>query len=125
MKVELDLYNCFIKNATGIDISPFTKKIDLACLKSNVNNLDIDKLKNIPTNLTNLKSIVDKRDVDKLIPVPTDFSKLSDAVKNAIVKKDPYKAKNKNIEDKIPHIINLATKTTSYSKTNEIKVKNT
>ena len=46
-------------------------------------------------------------------------------VKNSIVKKNPYKAKNKNIEDKIPHIINLATKTTSYSKTNEVKVKNT
>ena len=49
------------------------KKIDLASLKSNVNKLDIDKLKNVPTNLDNLKSKVDKLDFDKLVPVPGDF----------------------------------------------------
>ena len=37
----------------------FAKKIDLASLKSNVNGLDIDTLKNVPTNLSNLKSKVD------------------------------------------------------------------
>ena len=42
-----------LKNATGIDKSSFAKKVDLASLKSNVDKLDIDKLKNVPTNLSN------------------------------------------------------------------------
>ena len=49
MNVELDLSNYAIKadlkNATGFD---------LANLKSVVEKLDIDKLKNLPTNLNNL-----------------------------------------------------------------------
>ena len=32
------------------------KKTDLAHLKSEVDQLDIDKLENLPTNLSNLKS---------------------------------------------------------------------
>ena len=43
----------------------FAKKVDLANLKSNVDKLDIDKLKKLPTNLKNLKSKVDKLDADK------------------------------------------------------------
>ena len=71
------------------------------------NKLDIDKLRNVLTNLSNLKSKVDKLDVDKLVPVPVDLNKLSDIVKNDIIKKDVY---NTNaIEDKIPDITNLAT----------------
>ena len=53
-----------------------------------MNKLDIDKLKNIQTNLSNLKSKVNKLDVDGLISVPVDLSKLSDVVKNDVVKKD-------------------------------------
>ena len=60
MNVELDLSNYAtktdLKNATGIDTSSFAKNVDLANLKSNVGKLDIDKLKNIQTNLKNLKS---------------------------------------------------------------------
>ena len=59
MKVELDLSNYAIKadleNAAGIDTSKFAKKVDLANLKSNVDKLDTDKLKNISTNLSNFK----------------------------------------------------------------------
>ena len=44
------------KNATGIDTPKFAKKVDLASLKSQVDKLDIDNLKNVPTNLRNLKS---------------------------------------------------------------------
>ena len=36
-------------------------------------------------------------------------------------KKDLYNAKIKNIEDKIPDITNLATKTTLNAKINEVK----
>ena len=94
MKVELDLSNYAtktdLKNATGIDTSSFAKKVDLTNLKSNVDKLDIDKLKNLPTNLNNLKSKVDKLDIGKLETIPVDLSKLSDVVKNDVVKKDIY-----------------------------------
>ena len=65
-----------LKNATGVDTSKFAKKVDLANLKSNVDKLDIDDLKNVPTNSSNLKSKVDKLYVDKLVPVPIDLTKL-------------------------------------------------
>ena len=40
-----------------------------------------------------LKSEVDELDVDKLVPVPVDVSTLSDLIKNHVVKKDVYNAK--------------------------------
>ena len=78
-------------------------------------------MRNVPTNLNNLKSKVHKFDVDKLIPVPVNLSKLSDVVKNDVIKKDVYKAKIKNIEDKITEITNLTTKTTLNDETNKVK----
>ena len=69
--VELDLFN-------------YATKTDL---KSDVDKLDIDKLKNVLTNLSNLKSKVDKLDVDKLVPVPVDLRKLSNVVKKMFLKK--------------------------------------
>ena len=51
-----------------------------------------------------MKSKVQKLEVDKLVPVRVDLSKLSklsDVVKNDVLKKDVYKAKMKNIKDKI------------------------
>ena len=74
VKVELDLSNyatkANLKTTAVLDTSKFTKKVDLANLKSNVDKLDIGKLKNVPTNLSNLKTKVDKFYVDKLVPVP-------------------------------------------------------
>ena len=75
-------------------------------------------MKHVPTNLRNLKNKADKLDLDKLVPVPVDISKLSDVVKNDVVKKDVYNAKTKHIEDKIPDITNLASKTTLNAKIN-------
>ena len=82
----LEARNTDLKNAARVDTSDFAKKTDLANLKSDVDKLGIDKLKNVPTNLSNLKSKVDKLDVDKLVPVPVDLSKLSDVVKNDVIK---------------------------------------
>ena len=42
-------------------------------------------------------------------------------MKNYVAKKDVYKAKFKDIEDKIPDITNLTTNSTLNSKINEIK----
>ena len=57
-KVELDLSNYAtktdLKNAAGVDTSKFAKKVDLANLKSNVDKLDIDKLKNVANKLSKL-----------------------------------------------------------------------
>ena len=75
VKVELDLSNYATKTETS-----FAKTVDLASLKSNVDKLDTDKLKNAPTDWSNSKSKVDKLDVDKLLPVPVDLSKLSDVI---------------------------------------------
>ena len=72
INVETDLSNYAtkddIKNVTHVDTSSFALK----------------------TNLANLKSEVDELNVDKLRPVPTDLSKLSDVVKNDVVKKTDY-----------------------------------
>ena len=54
------------KNAAGGDTSTFAKQVDLASSKFNVNKLHIDKVKNVPTNLSNLNK-EDKLDVDKLL----------------------------------------------------------
>ena len=95
MKAELDLSNyatkADVKNARGVDTSEFAKRVDLASLKSNIEKLDIDKLKNGSTNLSNFESKVDKLDADKLVSVPVDLSNLSDVVKNDVVKKDVLK----------------------------------
>ena len=127
VKVDLDLSNYVtkadLKNATGVDASDFDKKTDLANLKSDVDKLNIDKLKNVPKGLSNLKSKADKLDVDKLVAVPVDLSKLSDVVKNDVVKKDVYDAKIKNIENKIPDFTNLTTNTSLNAKIVEVKGK--
>ena len=82
IKVELELSNygtkADLKNVTSVDISKFAKKVDLTSLKSYIDKLDIDKLKNVPIGSNSLKIKVDKLDVDKLVvPVPVDLSKLS------------------------------------------------
>ena len=60
--VGLDLSNyatkAECKNTAGVNKLDFVKKTDLAKIKSDVNKLDIDKLKNAPSNLSNLKSKV-------------------------------------------------------------------
>ena len=99
----------------------FSKKVDLANLKSDLDKFDIENLKILPTNLNNLKCKVDKLDFGKLIPVPVNWSKLLDVVKNDVVKKDVYYAKIKNIEDEIHGITNLATNASLDAKINEFK----
>ena len=113
-----------VKNATVIDTSNFAKKtVNHSNLKPDEGKLDLDKLKNAPSNLSTFKSKVDKLDVDKLVPVPIDLSKLSDLVKMDVVKKDPYDANIKDIEDKTPDITNLATNTTLNAEINDVKNK--
>ena len=79
-----------LKNATRLETTPFAKKTDLTNLKSDVDKLDIDELKNLPFGLSSLKNKVDKLDVD--------LSKLSDVVKNDVVKKTEYNDLIKKVE---------------------------
>ena len=84
--LEIDLSNyatkADIKNITHADTSNFVLKTNLSNLKTEVDKLDIDKLKSLPNNLSILKIKVDKLDIDKLLPLPADLSKLSNALKN-------------------------------------------
>ena len=111
VEIELDLSNYAtksnLKHATGVDTSKLAKKVDLAKVdltirfQSNVDKLDIDKSKNVPSNFNNLKSKVDiELDIDKLVPVPVDLSKLSDAVKNNVATKDGYMLRLKMLKIK-------------------------
>ena len=63
VKVELDLYNYVtksdLKNATGVDISKFAKRVGLANLKSDIDKSDIHELKNVPNNISNFKNKTD------------------------------------------------------------------
>ena len=100
VKVYLSNYatKADIKNILHVDTSSFAFKINLA----------------------NLKTEVDKLDIDKLVPVPVDLSKLSDMVENVVIKKTDYNAKITEIENKIPDISNLATKTALNTVENKI-----
>ena len=103
VNVKVDLWNyatkADIKNILHVDTSSFALK----------------------TSLVSLKTEVDKLDVNKLVPVPVDLSKLNDVVKNDVVKKTDYNAKITEIENKIPDISNLATKTALNTVENKIR----
>ena len=110
-----------LKSSTCVETLKFAEKIDLAHLKSDVDKLDIDQLKNAATELSYLKSKIEKLDVDKLVPVLVNLSKLSGVAKNDVTKKDVYNANIKDIEDEIPDITNLASNAPLNAKINEVK----
>ena len=66
------------------------KRFDSDKSKSDVDKLDTDKKKNIPSNLSNLKSILDKLDIGKLETTSVDLGKLSNLVNNDVAKKNEY-----------------------------------
>ena len=68
-----------VKNITHVDVSSYATKTNLAALKSEVDKIDTDKLKT----------------------VPTDLSKLSNVIKNDVVKKTDYNATVTSIENQI------------------------
>ena len=71
MKVELDLTDCAtkadLKEATGVDTSNLAAKSDLAILKPEVDKIDEDKLKTVPTDITKLSNVVDNDVVKKAV----------------------------------------------------------
>ena len=98
-----------------VDISNYATKADI----KNISHVDTSSLA-LKTNLAHLKTEVDKLDIDELVPVPNDLSKLSNGVKNDVIKKTDNNAKITEIENKIPNISNLATKTSLNTVQNKI-----
>ena len=86
VKVELDLTNYATKtdlnDITQVDTSSFASKTNLAALKTEVDKIDVDKLKT----------------------TPIDLDRLSNLVKNDVVKKTDYNVKVTNIEGQIVRI---------------------
>ena len=68
-----------------VDLPNYATKDDI----KNIIHVDTSSFP-LKTNLANLKTQVDKLDIDKLANVPVDLSKLSNVVKNAVVKKTVY-----------------------------------
>ena len=91
IKVKLDLViyatKTDLKNITHVDVSSFASKTNLAALKTEVDKIDVDKLKT----------------------TPTDLAKLTNAIKNDVVKKTDYNTKVTSIE---PQIAGLTKNTT-------------
>ena len=79
VKVVLGLSNYAtkkeLKHATDIDTSDLVAIKDFIALKAAVDKLDINKLTNVPTSLSNVKTKVDKLNVGKLKTVPVDLKK--------------------------------------------------
>ena len=71
IKVELDLANYAtkddVKNKTHVDVSSFASKTNLAALKTEVDKIDVDKLKTVPADLAKLSNVVNNDIVKKLI----------------------------------------------------------
>ena len=75
-------------------------------MKAKVDKLDIAKLVNVPTKLNNLETNVNDLDVDKLkTDAPIDLKKIRDVVDNEVVKNlicNTLKTEINNLEKKIP-----------------------
>ena len=55
-----------LQHSAGVDTSDVSKATDLANLKCDIDKLDIDKLKKLPSGLSSLKGKMDKLDTGKL-----------------------------------------------------------
>ena len=53
LDLSIDARKADSKTATDLDRSKFAQKVDLTDSKSNVDKLNIDKLRNVPTTLSN------------------------------------------------------------------------
>ena len=58
-----------LKNVTGIDTSKLAAKSDLASLKTEVDKIDVDKLKTVSVDLSKLSNVVNNDVVKKLFMI--------------------------------------------------------
>ena len=57
----------YVKNITHVDVSSYATKTNLAALKSEVDQIDVDKVKTVPTDLSKLSNVVKNDVVKKMI----------------------------------------------------------
>ena len=120
IKVELDLSNYTtkkdIKDITHVDTSSYALKTNLAALKTEVDNIDTDKLKIVPDDLAKLSDVVINDVVEK-----TEYNTLKnkiDAVDTSgFVTRTKFTTDTNAVDDKIdkvekkiPDISGLVTK---------------
>ena len=126
VKVELDLSNyatkANLKGATGIDTSNPALQSNLAILKSEIDKIDVDKLKTVPVDLSKVSNVVNNEVVKKTV-----YDKLVAKV-NAIdtsgfVLKTKYDTDKSDLEKKIPDTSGLVKKINYNAKITEIEVK--
>ena len=139
LKVDLSNYatKTNIKNVSHVDTSIFALKTNLANLKTEVDELDINKVAPVPVDLSKLSDVVKKTDYHKLVAkvdnietsgfalktkYGTDKSELENKISDTsgIVKKIDYNAKITETEGKIPDVSNLATKAALTTVENKI-----
>ena len=105
IKVKLDLTTFATKddveNITHVDVSSYATKTNLAALKSEVDKIDTDKLKTVPTDLAKLSNI--KNDVVK----KTDYNTKVTSIENQIA------GVTKNTQDNLADITKLKAVDTS------------
>ena len=105
VKVDLSNYatKTDLKNVSHVDVSSFALKSSLASLKTEVDKIDVDKLKSVPVDLAKLSNVV-KNDVVK----KTECNQLVTEVDNIdtanFVKKAKYEKNGSDFEDKINKI---------------------
>ena len=126
IKVKIDLSNyatkADIKNITHVDTSNFASKTNLANLKTEVDKLDIGKLKTVPVDLSKLSNVVKNEVIKK-----TEYNKLVNKVNNidtsGFILKTKYDADKLELEKKIPDTSNLVKKSDYNTKISEIESK--
>ena len=110
IKVELDLTNYAaktdLKNITHTDVSSFASKTNLTAFKTEVDIIDVNKLKTVPDDLAKLSNVVKNEVVKKI-----DF-RADDYVKKTKFSGDINSLDNKTdkVEKKIPDVSSLETK---------------
>ena len=122
IKDKIDLTNYAkkedLKNITHADTSSFALKTNLSSLKTEVDNLDIDKLVPIPNDLSNVvKNDVKKVDYNKLV------AKVDNIDTNDFVLKTKCSTEKTELENKIPDTSGLFKKTDCNTKITEIENK--
>ena len=97
IKVELDLTSYVtktdLKSITHIDVSSFASKTNLSALKTEVDKIDVDKLKTVPDDLAKLSNVVKNEVVEK-----TDISA------DDYVKKAKFNGDINSLDDKIDKV---------------------
>ena len=82
-----------LKNITHTDVSNFASKNNLSALKTEVDKIDVDKLKTVPDDLANLSNVVKNEVVKK-----TDFSA------DDYVKKTKFSGDINSLDDKVDKV---------------------